>query len=66
MNNVYYSELTGPGQSRLDFPIDCVRFVRRLQRGDCWGEDSLWEHGIHHEKVLEVPLLFQFAAGPAT
>lgn len=27
--------------------------------GDCWGEDGLWEHGIHHEKVLEVPLLFR-------
>ena len=31
--------------------------------GDCWGEDGLWEHGIHHEKVLEVPLLFRLAAG---
>lgn len=27
--------------------------------GDCWGEDGLWEHGIHHEKVLEVPLVFR-------
>lgn len=27
--------------------------------GDCWGEDGLWEHGIHHPKVLEVPLLFR-------
>ena len=27
--------------------------------GDCWGEDGLWEHGISHEKVLEVPLLFR-------
>jgi len=30
--------------------------------GDCWGEDGLWEHGISHEKTLEVPLLFRFAA----
>ncbi len=30
--------------------------------GDCWGEDGLWEHGIHHEKVLEVPLLFRLGA----
>lgn len=30
--------------------------------GDCWGEDGLWEHGIHHKKVLEVPLLFRLAA----
>lgn len=27
--------------------------------GDCWGEDGLWEHGFHHQKVLEVPLLFR-------
>ena len=26
--------------------------------GDCWGEDGLWEHGVHHPKTLEVPLLF--------
>lgn len=29
--------------------------------GDCWGENGLWEHGIHHEKVLQVPLLFRLA-----
>lgn len=27
--------------------------------GDAWGEDDLWEHGIHHPAVLEVPLLFR-------
>lgn len=27
--------------------------------GDCWGEDNLWGHGISHEKVLEVPLIFR-------
>lgn len=27
--------------------------------GDCWGEDGLWEHGIHHEKVYDVPLVFR-------
>jgi arylsulfatase A-like enzyme len=27
--------------------------------GDAWGEDGLWEHGIYHPKVLEVPLLFR-------
>jgi len=26
--------------------------------GDCWGEDGLWEHGIHHEMVYAVPLAF--------
>ncbi len=29
--------------------------------GDCWGEDGLWEHGFHHPRVLEVPLLFRLA-----
>jgi hypothetical protein len=32
--------------------------------GDAWGEDGVWEHGIHHEKVLEVPLLFRLANAP--
>ncbi len=27
--------------------------------GDAWGEDGLWEHGISHPKVLEVPLVFR-------
>ncbi len=27
--------------------------------GDCWGEDGLWEHGITHPKVLEVPLIIR-------
>ena len=27
--------------------------------GDCWGEDGLWEHSIHHPKVMEVPLMFR-------
>ncbi len=32
--------------------------------GDCWGEDGLWEHGIHHEKVIEVPLIFRLNGIP--
>jgi membrane-anchored protein YejM (alkaline phosphatase superfamily) len=32
--------------------------------GDCWGEDGLWEHGIHHKKVLEVPLIFRLGSKP--
>lgn len=27
--------------------------------GDCWGEDGLWGHGMHHDQVLEVPLVFR-------
>jgi hypothetical protein len=30
--------------------------------GDCWGEDNLWGHGMHHEKVLEVPLVFRLTS----
>jgi hypothetical protein len=32
--------------------------------GDCWGEDGLWEHGIAHEKVFEVPLILRLPARP--
>lgn len=30
--------------------------------GDCWGEDGLWEHGICHPKVIDVPLIIQLPA----
>lgn len=30
--------------------------------GDAWGEDGVWEHGVHHEMVLAVPLLFRLSA----
>ncbi len=33
--------------------------------GDAWGEDGLWEHGVHHRVVLEVPLLFRLGEAPA-
>lgn len=42
--------------------IEAFRFSNTIicaDHGDCWGEDGLWEHGIHHQKVLEVPLLFR-------
>ena len=32
--------------------------------GDCWGEDGLWEHGIHHEMVLAVPLIIRLKSKP--
>ena len=28
-------------------------------RGDCWGEDGLWEHGISHPATLTVPLMLR-------
>jgi hypothetical protein len=30
--------------------------------GDCWDEDNLWGHGMHHEKVLEVPLVIRLTS----
>jgi len=32
--------------------------------GDCWGEDGLWEHGFHHEKVITVPLIIRLNSKP--
>jgi hypothetical protein len=34
--------------------------------GDAWGEDGLWEHGIHHPAVYRVPLLVRLNEGPPT
>ncbi len=31
--------------------------------GDCWGEDGLWGHGITHEMVMTVPLVYRLAGG---
>jgi hypothetical protein len=32
--------------------------------GDAWGEDGVWEHGLPHPKVLEVPMLFRLQNRP--
>ena len=32
--------------------------------GDAWGEDGPWEHGVFHEKIFEVPLLFRLGQKP--
>ncbi len=32
--------------------------------GDAWGEDGVWEHGIHHPKVVEVPLVLRLRPQP--
>jgi len=42
----------------LDAFAEATTFVC-ADHGDCWGEDGLWEHGISHPKVLEVPLVFR-------
>ena len=39
--------------------FDGAAIVVCSDHGDCWGEDGLWEHGIHHPRTLEVPLLFR-------
>jgi hypothetical protein len=31
--------------------------------GDAWGEGGVWEHGFHHPKVMEVPMIFR-VSGP--
>ena len=35
-----------------------------VDHGDCWGEDGLCEHGIHHKKVLRVPLIIRLESKP--
>ncbi|MGH9058575.1 MAG: sulfatase-like hydrolase/transferase [Acidimicrobiales bacterium] len=40
--------------------------VACADHGDAWGEDGMWEHGIHHPKVLEVPLTYRLVSPPAT
>jgi hypothetical protein len=42
----------------LDAFID-ANVVVCSDHGDAWGEDGLWEHGIHHRSVLEVPLVYR-------
>lgn len=32
--------------------------------GDAWGEDGVWEHGVSHPKVLEVPLTLRLNTPP--
>ncbi|MEC9389796.1 MAG: hypothetical protein VX944_06950 [Myxococcota bacterium] len=34
--------------------------------GDAWGEDGVWEHGIHHETVMDVPLVYRLQHAPVT
>ena len=34
--------------------------------GDAWGEDGVWEHGVHHPTVMEVPLLYRLQHAPRT
>jgi glucan phosphoethanolaminetransferase (alkaline phosphatase superfamily) len=34
--------------------------------GDAWGEDGMWEHGIHHPKVMDVPLVFRLQHAPVS
>lgn len=48
--------------SNIKFLLESFRESNTIicaDHGDCWGEDNLWGHGMHHEKVLEVPLIFR-------
>jgi hypothetical protein len=42
-----------------------ANIVACADHGDAWGEDGVWEHGVPHPKVLEVPLLLRLANPPA-
>lgn len=51
----YVDEQLGPLLSQFED----ASVVACADHGDAWGEDGLWEHGIHHRTVLEVPLLYR-------
>jgi hypothetical protein len=53
----YVDKLLGP---LLDL-FSGANTIVCADHGDCWGEDGLWEHGIWHRKVFEVPLLIRLA-----
>jgi len=54
----YVDRLLGPLLARFA----AATTVLCADHGDCWGEDGLWEHGVTHPKVMEVPLLFRLGA----
>lgn len=56
----FADELVGPLLSRFRKATVLIC----SDHGDAWGEDGLWEHGIHHEKVFEVPLLLRLGQRP--
>lgn len=45
--------------------FDGANVVVCADHGDAWGEDGVWEHGVHHPKVMEVPLLFRLGVSPS-
>jgi hypothetical protein len=52
---------------RLTTLLDRFRGANVLvcaDHGDAWGEDGLWEHGFHHQAVIDVPLLFRLQRSP--
>jgi len=50
------------GQILEDFSDESILICS--DHGDCWGEDGLWNHGIHHEKVLTVPMIIRLNSKP--
>lgn len=46
--------------------FEAATIVVTADHGDCWGEDGLWEHGITHPRVLEVPLWMRLRGVPVT
>jgi len=45
--------------------FDGANIVVCADHGDAWGEDGVWEHGVPHPKVLEVPLLLRLVNRPS-
>lgn len=39
--------------------FSCANVIICGDHGDAWGEDGVWEHGVSHPKVLEVPLIYR-------
>ena len=58
----YVDEVIAPLLARFD-AADANMLVF-ADHGDAWGEDGLWSHGFHHEKVLEVPALLRLRHRP--
>ena len=44
--------------------FDGANVIITADHGDAWGEDGLWGHGFHHQKVLEVPIIHRLINPP--
>ncbi len=49
----YVDHWVGPVLRQFENIVVCA------DHGDAWGEDGIWEHGVQHPKVREVPLIIR-------